>query len=335
MRKYCEVCGKEVNASVVRVEETYTVYGEPITIEAQVVTCPECGEDLYDEELDNSTLLRAYARYRKNHKLLLPDEIKEIREQYGLSQRSFAKLLNWGDKTIHRYENGSLQDKAHNSLLLFLREPNNMRSYLSDNEVGLDTTQRDKLQRKVDALLSAPEEKSFSRTFAKAFFPEAPSIENGFKSFDFEKLYGVVLYFANRCPNLLKVKLLKLLNYSDMLFYKENGVSITGLRYVHLPYGPVPKNYDLLFGMMEAQDIIHLNVQFENGYERHQVIPQRADYEELLSKEEMAVLEKVYRKFKDYGSVDISNYSHKEAGYRATRQGEVISYAYAREIQLD
>lgn len=36
----------------------------------------------------------------------MPEEIKKIREQYGLSQRSFAKLLNWGDKTICRYENG-------------------------------------------------------------------------------------------------------------------------------------------------------------------------------------------------------------------------------------
>ena len=236
MRKYCEVCGKEVNASIVRMEETYTVYGESVTIETEVVTCPECGADLYDEERDHSTLLRAYARYRQNHKLLLPDEIKEIREKYGLSQRSFAKLLNWGDKTIHRYENGSLQDKAHNSLLLFLREPGNMRSYLCDNEVGLDNIQRDKLQRKVDALLEGSERKGFNSTLIKTYFSQAPGIENGFKRFDFEKFYGVVLYFANRCPNLLKVKLLKLLNYSDMLFYKENGVSITGLQYIHLPY---------------------------------------------------------------------------------------------------
>ena len=69
---------------------------------------------------------------------MLPKEIKKIREQYGLSQRAFAKLLNWGDKTNYRYENGSIQDRAHNSLLLFLREPENMRTYLTENEVLLD-----------------------------------------------------------------------------------------------------------------------------------------------------------------------------------------------------
>ena len=50
-----------------------------------------------------------------------------------------SKLLNWGDKTIHRYENGSIQGKAHNSLLLFLRDPGNMRLYLTENEVVLET----------------------------------------------------------------------------------------------------------------------------------------------------------------------------------------------------
>ena len=78
----------------------------------------------------------------------MPEEIKKIREQYGLSQRSFAKLLNWGDKTICRYENGSIQDKAHNSLLLFLREPENMRTYLTENEIA---ERRDRNRQKLDS----------------------------------------------------------------------------------------------------------------------------------------------------------------------------------------
>ncbi len=56
-------------------------------------------------------------------------------------------MLNWGDKTICRYENGSIQDKAHNSLLLFLRNPENMRSYLAENEITLDDRKKTKLLR--------------------------------------------------------------------------------------------------------------------------------------------------------------------------------------------
>ena len=152
MKKYCETCGQEVETEVVIKEETYDVCGESIKVDARVLVCAECGEEFYCEEFDNATLINAYNEYRRKHKLLLPNEIKKIREQYGLSQRSFAKLLNWGDKTICRYENGSIQDKAHNSLLLFLREPENMRTYLTENEIILDERQKEKLLDTVDKL---------------------------------------------------------------------------------------------------------------------------------------------------------------------------------------
>ena len=152
MKKYCEECGKEVETKVVFKKETYDVCGEPIEVDAQILVCAECGEEFYCEEFDNATLINAYNEYRRKHKLLLPEEIKKIREQYGLSQRSFAKLLNWGDKTSCRYENGSIQDKAHNSLLLFLREPENMRTYLTENEIVLDERQKAKLLDTVDKL---------------------------------------------------------------------------------------------------------------------------------------------------------------------------------------
>ena len=95
MRKYCEECGREVETKVITKRESYDVCGESIEVDAQILVCAECGE-----EFDNATLIRAYNEYRRRHKLLLPEEIKKIREQYGLSQRSFAKLLNGGDKTI-------------------------------------------------------------------------------------------------------------------------------------------------------------------------------------------------------------------------------------------
>lgn len=55
----------------------------------------------------------------------------------------------------------------------------------------------------------------------------------------------------------------------------------------------------------------------------------------VLSDEEKNVLERIYLKFKDFGSVDISNYSHKEKGYIATKQGEIIPYSYAKDICLN
>ena len=334
MRKYCEECGREVETKVVTKRESYDVCGESIEVDSQILVCAECGEEFYCEELDNATLIRAYNEYRRRHKLLLPEEIKKIREQYGLSQRSFAKLLNWGDKTICRYENGSIQDKAHNSLLLFLRDPENMRTYLTENEIVIDERQKAKLLDTVDKLEQDKEYRA-GRRFFEIFFSRIPSEENGFKGFDYEKLCAMVLFFAHKSTGLLKTKLMKLLNYSDMVFYKENGISISGLKYAHLPYGPVPDNFDIILGKMAADHLAHIEVIYDGAYEKHQVVPECDVPEGVLSDSEVEMLNRIYEKFKSFGSVEISDYSHKEKGYNATKTGQIISYAYAMDIELN
>lgn len=334
MKKYCEECGKEVETKVISKKETYEVLGEDIEVQAQVLVCADCSAEFYCEELDDATLTNAYNEYRKKHKLLLPTEIKQIRELYGLSQRGFAKLLNWGDKTIHRYENGSIQDKAHNSLLLFLRTPENMKFYLSENENSLDEKHLSKLSVLVNKLISE-NEKEDSCKLIDLYISSTPSIDNGFKSFDYEKFAAMVLFFASKGTDLLKTKLMKLLNYSDMIFYKENSVSISGLKYVHLPYGPVPEKFNVLLGKLEEDKIAHVEVEFDGKYERHKVLPDEDDFNGILTNEEIAVLERVYNKFIGFGSVEISNYSHKEKGYSSTSQGEIIDYSYAADIELN
>ena len=316
MKKYCEECKREVETNIITQKESYIV----------------CGEEI--EVLDNKTLLAAYNKYRKKHKLLLPEEIKKIREQYGLSQRAFAKLLNWGDKTICRYENGSIQDKAHNSLLLFLREPKNMRVFLNENEILLDERQKKKLYNAVGELENKTKINDESNLI-DLYFLNTPCAENGFKVFDYEKTCAMVLFFAHKNTDLLKTKLMKLLNYSDMIYYKENGISMSGLRYAHHKYGPVPENFDILLGKMAADHIAHIEVLYDNGYEKHQVVPDSNIPVGMITDDELNVLKKIYEKFKDFGSVEISNYSHKEKGYCETKQGEIISYIYAKEIELN
>lgn len=334
MKKYCEKCGNEVETKVVTKKETYNIFGEPIEVDAQVLVCGECGEEFYYEEFDAATLNSAYNEYRRKHKLLFPEDIKKIREQYGLSQRSFAKLLNWGDKTIYRYENGSIQDKAHNSLLLFLREPENMRTYLEENEVVLDEKQKEKLLETVEKLEKDTEYQVCER-FLELYFSRIPCEENGFKGFDYEKFCAMVLFFAQKTSELLKTKLMKLLCYSDMIFYKENGVSISGVKYAHLPYGPAPDHFDIILGKMAADHVAHIEVFYDGIYEKHQVIPERDFLEDVLTETETEVLNRIFEKFKNFGSVEISNYSHNEKGYNETKAGEIISYTYAMDIKLN
>ena len=65
------------------------------------------------------------------------------------------------------------------------------------------------------------------------------------------------------------------------------------------------------------------------------LIPEQDIPEGGLTDLELNALERVYEKFKDFGSSDISDYSHKEKGYQSTKEGEIISYAYAKDIKLN
>lgn len=145
----------------------------------------------------------------------------------------------------------------------------------------------------------------------------------------------MVVFFSSKREELLKTKLMKLLNYADMIFYKENSISISGLKYAHLPYGPVPEKFDLLLGKIEDDKIAHIKVSFDGKYERHKVLADSDVLDGVLTDSELDVLERVYKKFEHFGSVEISNYSHKEEGYRLTSPGEIISYNFASTMDLD
>lgn len=107
------------------------------------------------------------------------------------------------------------------------------------------------------------------------------------------------------------------------------------MRYVHLPYGPVPENFDMLLGTVSADNIAHIEIEFDSGYEKHKVVPDINIQTGVLSDNEIKVLDRIYEKFDGYSLADISNYSHKENGYISTKQGKIISYKYAKDIQIN
>lgn len=102
---------------IVKRDATYVVKGTSITFEEIIKIDEVTGEEIYDPKLEQENDVRLYNQYRKLNFLLLPEEIKKIRESFGVTQVEFAQILGLGDKTIARYENGSLQDVAQNNLI--------------------------------------------------------------------------------------------------------------------------------------------------------------------------------------------------------------------------
>lgn len=138
----CLECLKEFDLEPRYEHEEYIVKGKKVVITALKATCPCCGESLVNDEIENANLNAAYNTYRKEENLLTADEIREIRQKYGITQVGFSKILGFGEKTIARYENGALQDVAPNNLILLMKDRknfmelwNNRKHLLSESEI--------------------------------------------------------------------------------------------------------------------------------------------------------------------------------------------------------
>jgi len=147
--KFCFNCNEDVSTKIVEEEEIFKVKGTDISVKSKKRVCDKCDKALFDKELDNTTLLKAYEKYKKLNNMLTADEIKEIREKYYISQKGLALLLGWGEKTITRYENGSLQDKTHDDVMKNIKEYGKFIEYWNRNKGSLSEGERNKIEEKL------------------------------------------------------------------------------------------------------------------------------------------------------------------------------------------
>lgn len=332
----CATCGPVLSTRVEEREEAYPVKGEDTAVRAQVRMCAECGEDIYDRELDAANLRLAYDAYRRNHGIITPDEIRVVRENYGLSQRGLGALLGWGEITIHRYEQGSMPDEAHNLVLCFIQDPLNMQRMEREKGHRLSAAARRRLADRLDELFNKQVPERVMELLARSTSRKKPSIYTGFREFMPSALMEMIVFYAAQPGGVLKTKLNKLLWYADFLHYRRYSVSISGATYVHLPYGPVPDQYELYLSSMYAEgSLLHTEKDFGSNIVGENLEAARAPTLDTLPATAPTVLEATYARFADVSSKEISRISHDEEGYINTQQGEPISYKYAETLKVD
>lgn len=328
---YCEKCDKRVPSGIEEREETLHVRGDAITVISKVRVCKVCGGICYDEELDSKTLANAFDIYRKKNNIISPDEIKKLREKYGLSQRSLASLLGWGVVTIHRYEQGAVPDEAHNTVLRTIADPERFKEIFEQRRDRLNEIARKRVERMLEGQ-SEQSDESVNPLFdvIQSNQPK-PGILTGFKRFSTEALREMILFFASLDEGVFKTKLNKLLFYSDFIHYKLHTVSISGVSYAHLPYGPAPDQYQSFIGALEAESSIEIE---EVDIGERLVCRTEPDYS-VLPETAIPVLKAVYEFFKNSSSRQVSELSHKEPGWKETKDGQAISYEYADSLNVD
>ncbi len=336
-RTFCPNCEEYTKATSRIEKEVYNVRGEPIEVEAEVAICQKCGSKIFDEELDSRNLEKAYSHYREKHNLLPLNDIRRIREKYGLSQRALSRLLGWGEITIHRYENGAIQDNAHDKLLRLIEDPQNMQRFFEANRNKLPSYLAVRLEKRIASFMQEDKEQAFQASFERLVSHHHVDLTSGFKEFDLEKLKNMILYLVKRLDGVLKTKLNKLLWYCDFLHYKKTSVSITGAQYVRIKLGQVPDHYELIFANMVHEGLLsesEIPFNTKEGIVGEQFTALVKPDESLFSEKEIQVMDFIADTFREDTSTSIMEKSHREAAYKKCKDGDIISYEYAKELSL-
>lgn len=146
------------------------------------------------------------------------------------------------------------------------------------------------------------------------------------------KFKNVLLYILERCagkPNVGETVLYKLLYFSDFNYYELYEDHLTGAKYRKLPYGPVPQRLETILNqMIENGQLRRVKTDYHN-YPQTRYLPlEKADLTELKASEK-EVIDRVIEQMSDWSAAAISNYSHKDMPWLASKEGETIHYELA------
>lgn len=333
-RKVCICCMEEHEVLLVEVPEENIYKGQHVQYQATYEYCEHTDEYVASEELLSRNDIAMKNAYRKSVNLLTTDSIVKIREKYNISQLDLATLLGWGGKTITRYEGHYVQDAAHDTILRKLDE---------DPEWFVDLLEKEKIKfpitvykRYHDVALKLFEkyQDCYLRKSIEAQYARFNGTEEhcGNVKLNIDKVIAVISYLANSedVTNLFKVKLMKLLWYVDNLSFKRRGASVTGLAYQALPMGAVPIAHKVL---MELQGVQYEEVDFGEAIGYRFIKVPGAKYEHL-TQEDILVIDKVIEICGRDTKEQIIQRMHSESAYKETSMGDIISYAYAKELTL-
>lgn len=233
--------------------------------------------------------------------------LAELRKKRGLSQGDLAKVVNISRPSLAQIELGN-------------RSLNIMELQRLSVALGFSLDEIVSKEYPIQQEVIIPEQKQEAQERISV-----PSIKvNKFKN--------VLLYILEKCagkPNVGETVLYKLLYFSDFNYYELYEDHLTGAAYRKLPYGPVPQKLDsIITQMIENSQLQRVKTEY-HGYPQTRYLPlEKPDLTDLKASEK-DVIDKVIEQLSDWSASAISNYSHKDMPWMASREGEDIDYELA------
>jgi len=127
----------EGNISLRKRPATFEFRKEPFEIIDHTWVDNENGEEFTTLVLDELNQAQLHNQYRSKYGIPFIDEIKMIRDQYGLSAAKMSEILGLGPNVYRNYENGEMPSITTGRLIQLVKDPVEFRKLieLSSNEL--------------------------------------------------------------------------------------------------------------------------------------------------------------------------------------------------------
>ena len=335
IKKFCISCMEEHDVLVVKEIESTTFKDQRVEYEAIYEYCENTEEYISTEEMIVANDIAVKNAYRVHMGLLTSEQIYAIRRKYGISQTDLATLLNWGAKTITRYESHQVQDAAHDTILRKIdSDPEWFLSLLEEAKERLAPAAYDKYKSTAVVLFEDSQDEYLQKSIEARIARYGSNVNCcGGTKLNIPKILEVIRYYANsrKVYNLYKVKMMKLLWYADALSFKRHQHSMTGLVYRAYPMGAVPIAYD---SILDLKGILFEEHDFDNGTAIH-FLPSKDQNYTYLSESDKEILNTIINVCGNDTKNQIVNRMHAERAYGETARGDIIQYQYAVDLSIN
>ena len=335
-KKDCPFCGKSSKLESKITEKEFRK--EKFRIREFFYRCETCQEEFTTTETDEVTVNQVYNQYREKHGILFPEELVRLRDKYRLSAQKMSLVLGLGINTYSNYEKGEMPSMSNNKLISSARDPHLFLSYVNQSKDEFtDKAFRDLTRHLQDVIHREDKHEDLVLYYINRH--QRPNEFTGYALPDVQKMSNLLLYLISSChPDFNdKLKLNKLLFYSDYYHYQQTGKSITGLAYRAIPYGPVPVNYDYLFAYLvnELKIIEPTFSESQNSRVIEYFSAQKPFDLSVFDQEELQTIEKIIEKFRNTHSWDLVELSHQEKAWiEQNGNAGMISYQeYGFDLQ--
>jgi uncharacterized phage-associated protein len=137
-----------------------------------------------------------------------------------------------------------------------------------------------------------------------------------------EKLREVLLYILNKVgakPNVGETMLYKLLYFIDFDFYEKYEEQLIGASYKKNIYGPTPLEFaEIVSEMVTAHEVAKIKSDYFQ--------PLREARLDILSANELKLIDDVLNRLGDKNASQISEYSHGDVPWKVTENMGIINY---------